>query len=121
MKAITLKCLVRSTLCALVVGIASPALALDPQPKGYREKQRHVFRDVQLGLSHPVPHGRGTPASQMQANDQPSSHRAQSRHDAGDMRVAHGRPESQGSNTSATQAQAAVEQSTASPVTQAVR
>ncbi|MET3354230.1 hypothetical protein V5F34_16800 [Xanthobacter autotrophicus] len=73
MKATTLKCLARSTLCALVVGLASPALALDPQPKGYREKQRHVFRDVQLGLSHPVPHGRSTPIRSMPTgSDQPT-------------------------------------------------
>jgi hypothetical protein len=38
----------------------SAAFALDPQPKTYRAKQRHEFRDVQLGLSHPPPHGRST-------------------------------------------------------------
>lgn len=40
-----------------------PALALDPVPKTLREKQEHHFRDVQLGLSHPAPHGRSTPNS----------------------------------------------------------
>lgn len=49
--------------CALafIALAASPALALDPVPKGYREKQRHEFRDVQLGLTHPATDGRSTP------------------------------------------------------------
>ena len=47
---------------ALIALAVSPALALDPVPKGYREKQRHQFRDVQLGLTHPAPHGRSTPS-----------------------------------------------------------
>ncbi|MCG5235797.1 hypothetical protein [Xanthobacter oligotrophicus] len=46
---------------ALIALAASPALALDPVPKGYREKQRHQFRDVQLGLTHPATDGRSKP------------------------------------------------------------
>ncbi|MFG1403723.1 hypothetical protein [Xanthobacter sediminis] len=49
-------------LVALVLP-AGTALALDPLPKTYREKQEHQFRDAQLGLSHPAPHGRSTPAN----------------------------------------------------------
>lgn len=49
-------------LAALVLP-AGAALALDPQPKTYREKQEHQFRDAQLGLTHPAPHGRSTPAN----------------------------------------------------------
>ncbi|MFG1344346.1 hypothetical protein V5F59_05585 [Xanthobacter autotrophicus DSM 431] len=48
-------------LLSLVVLAASPALALDPVPKGYREKQRHDFRDVQLGLSHSSGSDRSVP------------------------------------------------------------
>ncbi|MFG1244983.1 hypothetical protein [Xanthobacter versatilis] len=61
--------------CALafIALAASPALALDPVPKGYREKQRHVFRDVQLGLSHPASQGRSTPIRSMPTgSDQPT-------------------------------------------------
>lgn len=28
--------------------------ALDPRPRTYRERARHDFRDVQLGLCHPA-------------------------------------------------------------------
>ncbi|MFG1282964.1 MULTISPECIES: hypothetical protein [Xanthobacter] len=57
-----------STLAALTLP-ASAAFALDPQPKTYREKQRHEFRDVQLGLSHPAPHGRSTLTNAAGRND----------------------------------------------------
>lgn len=43
-----------------LLAMMQPALALDPRPKTYREKQRHDFRDTQLGLSHPAPQGRST-------------------------------------------------------------
>ena len=56
----------RSGLPALVLATlilpTGDAGALDPQPRTYREKQKHQFRDVQLGLTHPAPHGRSTPA-----------------------------------------------------------
>ncbi|MFG1316152.1 hypothetical protein [Xanthobacter autotrophicus] len=54
----------QSNVYALAFAIAmtaSPVAALDPVPKGYREKQRHDFRDVQLGLSHPSRSDRGMP------------------------------------------------------------
>ena len=65
----------RGTLCVLVFGIASPALALDPRPKTYREKQRHDFRDVHLGVTHPLPHGRSTSIRSGQTRDVPSEQR----------------------------------------------
>lgn len=56
----------RSGLPALVLAAlilpTGDAGALDPQPRTYRERQKHQFRDVQLGLTHPAPHGRSTPA-----------------------------------------------------------
>lgn len=56
----------------MVVVTLAPALALDPVPKGHRERQRHEFRDVQLGLSHPDPHGRST-----QTSRPPAAHRSE--------------------------------------------
>lgn len=44
-----------------LLGLGSPALGLDPRPTTYRERLKHDFRDVQLGLAHPVPDGRSTP------------------------------------------------------------
>lgn len=41
----------------------SPALALEGNPQGHKEKERHVYRDVQLGLSHPSTHGKSTQTS----------------------------------------------------------
>lgn len=45
----------------LAVCLMGPAHALDPMPQGQKEKQRHVFRDVQMGLSHPTDTGKSTP------------------------------------------------------------
>lgn len=53
------------SLIAMVSLAAQPANALDPVPKSYKEKQRHEFRDVQLGLRHPAPHGRSKPVDSM--------------------------------------------------------
>lgn len=36
------------------VAALSSASALDPRPTTYRERARHDFRDVQLGLCHPA-------------------------------------------------------------------
>ena len=69
MKNTMFKYLVRGTLCALALGVATPSLALDPRPKTHREKQKHDFRDVQLGVAHPAPHGRSTPVRPGQARD----------------------------------------------------
>lgn len=50
----------RSAARALAIGAAAlallavPASASEPVPKGYREAQRHHFRDVQLGVRHPA-------------------------------------------------------------------
>lgn len=44
-----------------LLGLGSPALGLDPRPTTYRERLKHDFRDVQLGLAHPAPDGRSTP------------------------------------------------------------
>lgn len=46
---------------AAVLGLGSPALGLDPRPSTYRERAKHDFRDVQLGLAHPAPEGRSRP------------------------------------------------------------
>lgn len=48
---------------AALLGLGSPALGLDPRPSTYRERAKHDFRDVQLGLAHPAPEGRSTPIS----------------------------------------------------------
>lgn len=42
---------------------AAPALALEGNPQGHKQKERHVYRDVQLGLSHPSTHGKSTQTS----------------------------------------------------------
>jgi hypothetical protein len=42
---------------------AVPAHALEGSPQGKKAKERHVFRDVQLGLSHPSSHGKSTQTS----------------------------------------------------------
>lgn len=39
---------------ALLAGSLDSASARDPRPTTYREKARHDFRDVQLGLCHPA-------------------------------------------------------------------
>ncbi len=46
---------------AALLGLGSPALCLDPKPSTYRDRAKHDFRDVQLGLAHPAPEGRSTP------------------------------------------------------------
>lgn len=46
---------------AALIGLGSPALGLDPRPSTYRERAKHDFRDVQLGLAHPAPEGRSRP------------------------------------------------------------
>jgi len=74
MKNTVWNCVARGTLCALVLGVASPALALDPRPKTYREKQKHDIRDVQLGVTHPSPHGRSTSIRPEQTRDEQSAH-----------------------------------------------
>lgn len=37
----------------LCLPFANNANALDPRPRTYKERARHDFRDVQLGLCHP--------------------------------------------------------------------
>lgn len=39
---------------ASVLLLADSANALDPRPRTYRERAKHDFRDVQLGLCHPA-------------------------------------------------------------------
>ncbi len=39
----------------LAASLTAPALALEPLPKSHKERERHIFRDVQMGLSHPTP------------------------------------------------------------------
>lgn len=98
------KYFVRGTLCALVLSIASPALALDPRPKTYRGKQKHDLRDAQLGLSHPTPEGssislksilaRSEQASPRRHYPMPksSSYRAKQRHMFRDVQLGFGAP-----------------------------
>ncbi len=38
----------------LALPLADSANALDPRPRTYRERAKHDFRDVQLGLCHPA-------------------------------------------------------------------
>lgn len=38
----------------LSLPLADSANALDPRPRTYRERAKHDFRDVQLGLCHPA-------------------------------------------------------------------
>lgn len=52
-----------ATAVTALLGLGSPALGLDPRPTTYRERLKHDFRDVQLGLAHPAPDGRSTPVS----------------------------------------------------------
>lgn len=44
----------------LFLGLA-PSFALDPVPKGMKERQRHEFRDVQRGLHHDPKTGKSEP------------------------------------------------------------
>lgn len=46
-----------------LVSLAGPARALDTTPQGQKAKERHVYRDVQLGVSHPSPGGQSTQTS----------------------------------------------------------
>lgn len=46
-----------------LVFLAGPARALDGNPQGPKAKERHVYRDVQLGVSHPSPGGQSTQTS----------------------------------------------------------
>lgn len=61
----TFKSLVNACAIAIVVVVfASPACALDgPPPQGAKARERHVYRDVQLGLSHPAGSGKSTQTS----------------------------------------------------------
>lgn len=63
----TLPCMTRrigpAALALALVASAFPALALDGNPQGTKQKERHVYKDVQLGLSHPLPHGQSTQTS----------------------------------------------------------
>lgn len=43
-----------TALLAVYFAIPPRADALDPRPRTYRERARHDFRDVQLGLCHPA-------------------------------------------------------------------
>ena len=52
-----------AVLALALVASALPALALDGNPQGTKQKERHVYKDVQLGLSHPLPHGDSTQTS----------------------------------------------------------
>jgi hypothetical protein len=52
-----------ATLTVVLLVSAVPADALEGNPRGPKEKERHVFRDVQLGLSHPSTHGKSTQTS----------------------------------------------------------
>jgi len=49
-----------ATLAVVLLASTVPADALEGNPRGPKEKERHVFRDVQLGLSHPSTHGKST-------------------------------------------------------------
>lgn len=51
-----------ATVAALLLSasLVAPAFALDPLPTGHKERERHVFRDVQMGLRHPAPTGKST-------------------------------------------------------------
>lgn len=50
-------------LIAALVASAIPAQALEGNPQGHKQKERHVYRDVQLGVSHPSTHGKSTQTS----------------------------------------------------------
>jgi len=50
-------------LAAALVTSAIPAQALEGNPQGHKQRERHVYRDVQLGLSHPSTHGKSTQTS----------------------------------------------------------
>lgn len=47
-------------LAGAMLAAAVPAMALEGEPQGHKQRERHVFRDAQLGLSHPSTHGRST-------------------------------------------------------------
>ncbi len=52
-----------AALAVALLAAAVPAHALEGSPQGQKEKERHVYRDVQLGLSHPSTHGKSTQTS----------------------------------------------------------
>ncbi len=43
-----------------LIASAIPALALEGKPQGHKAKERHVFWNVQLCLSHPSTHEKST-------------------------------------------------------------
>jgi len=45
---------VLASVLLLSLTLADSASALDPRPRTYRERAKHDFRDVQLGLCHPA-------------------------------------------------------------------
>lgn len=55
--------IVGAALALALLASAGPARALDGTPQGTKQKERHVYKDVQLGLSHPLPHGQSTQTS----------------------------------------------------------
>lgn len=58
-----LRCVGAAMLAVVLLASAVPADALEGNPQGPKEKERHVFRDVRLGLSHPSTHGKSTQTS----------------------------------------------------------
>lgn len=47
-------CAMFASALLLALPLADSANALDPRPRTYRERAKHDFRDVQLGLCHPA-------------------------------------------------------------------
>ncbi len=52
-----------AALAVTLVIAGFPAQALDGNPQGAKQRERHVYRDVQLGLSHPAGGGKSTQTS----------------------------------------------------------
>ncbi|MEP9375961.1 hypothetical protein ABLE91_04545 [Aquabacter sp. CN5-332] len=52
-----------ATLAMVLAASEFPAFSLESNPQGKKHAERHVFRDVQLGLSHPSTHGKSTQTS----------------------------------------------------------
>ncbi|WP_127089632.1 hypothetical protein [Aquabacter cavernae] len=50
-------------LAGALLATALPAQALEGPTHGKKQRDRHTFRDVQLGLSHPSTHGMSTQTS----------------------------------------------------------